>query len=102
LERAFAQSVLSTQYRLLIDIDSLVKADVGELYSALLKARQGGWISPNDAREECVWPRVADGDNIEPPVAGGKPAGSEDAPPSDDAGAKVARLPDRRTLRGPD
>lgn len=84
VESAFAQSVLSTQYRLRIDLDSLIKADITELYGALLKARQGGWLSPNDARSETGWPRVADSeaDALDPPASGGKPAsdGEEDSP----------------------
>jgi hypothetical protein len=27
------------------------------LYSALVRGRQGGWLSPNDCREEMGWPR---------------------------------------------
>lgn len=89
IERAFRQSVLGTGYALKIDLDSLIKADVGELYAALLKARQGGWISPNDAREETGWPRVDGGDSIEPPVAGGRPA---DALPPDDTTGKIVDI----------
>ena len=36
----------------------------GELYTALLKGRQGGWLSPNDCRAETGFPTVADGDDI--------------------------------------
>lgn len=92
IERAFSQTVLSSGYRLHIDLDSLVKADVAELYSALLKGRQGGWLSPNDARAETGFPAVVDGDSIEPPVAGGKPA--DDSLSND----KVAPLTPHRSL----
>lgn len=88
IERAFQQTVLSPQYRLQLDLDSLIRADVGELYSALLKARQGGWISPNDAREETGWPRVEGADSLEPPVAGGR--APSDAPPADDTSGDAA------------
>lgn len=85
IERAFSQTALSSGYRLHIDLDSLIKADIAELYGALLKGRQGGWLSPNDARAETGFPSVPDGDSIEPPVAGGRPA---DAP--DDRGKAVS------------
>ena len=44
IERAFRQTVLSSGYALRIDLDELVKSDTGELYTALLKGRQGGWL----------------------------------------------------------
>ena len=91
IERAFRQSVLSSGYMLRIDVDSLIKADIAELYGALLKARQGGWISPNDAREETGFPTVPGADSLEPPVSGGQPA---DPPPPADG--KVAPLFPRR------
>jgi hypothetical protein len=69
----------------------------------LLRGRQGGWLSPNDCRLELGSPRVPGGDGIEPPVAGGRPAG--DAPPSDSAppsdACKIARLDDHRGGRRP-
>lgn len=58
-----------------------MKADVAELYGALLRGRQGGWLSPNDCRDETGFPHVADGDSIEPPTAGGKPADDAAEPP---------------------
>jgi HK97 family phage portal protein len=93
LERAFRQTVLSSGYTLRFDLDTLIKADVSELYTALLKGRQGGWLSANDCREETGWPRVTGGDSIEPPVSGGKPAGDA---PSDGGGGKIARLDQHR------
>lgn len=106
LEAAFAQSVLSSGYALHIDADALVKADVAELYTSLLKGRQGGWLTPNDCRTETGFPTVAGGDDLAPPVSGGQPAsdGSGDtpsAPPLDDSApvddtSKVARLDHRR------
>jgi hypothetical protein len=33
----------------------------------LLRGRQGGWLSPNDCREEMGWPAVPGGDSIDPP-----------------------------------
>jgi len=74
LEAAFAQSVLSRGTALHFDVDALVKADIGELYTALLKGRQGGGLSPNDCRSETWFPTVANGNDIAPPVSGGLPA----------------------------
>ncbi|MGQ0582779.1 MAG: phage portal protein [Reyranella sp.] len=87
IERAFSQSVLGSGFALKIDLDSLIKADIAELYSALLKGRQGGWLTANDARAETGFPAVADGNDITPPVSGGQPA---DPPPP--AAGKVAPL----------
>jgi HK97 family phage portal protein len=112
LEAAFAQSVLSTSFALHFDVDALVKADIGELYTSLLKGRQGGWLTPNDCRSETGFQTVAGGDSLDPPVAGGLPAsdGSGDtpsAPPPDDSApvddaSKVAVLGDRRARHGGD
>jgi phage portal protein BeeE len=111
LEAAFAQSVLSSGYALHFDVDALVKADIGELYTSLLKGRQGGWLTPNDCRTETGFPTVADGDSLDPPVSGGLPSdGSGDtpsAPPPDDSApvddaSKVAVLGNRRARHGGD
>jgi hypothetical protein len=76
--------------------------------TALLRGRQGGWLSPNNCREETGWPRAPGGDSIQPPVAGGRPAGdggagddalASPAPSSDD---KIARLDERRVQHGND
>jgi hypothetical protein len=93
VEAAFQASVLAPQFQLCFDVESLAKADSETLYSALLRGRQGGWLSPNDAREETGWPRSNDptADSIEAPVAGGRAPGdvaTGDTPPSD----KIARL----------
>jgi hypothetical protein len=61
-------------------------------------------LSPNDVRAEEGWPASTDptADSIEPPAAGGKPAGeSADDPlwqpaPSPDDPAKVALLEQHR------
>jgi hypothetical protein len=66
---------------------------------------QSGVLSPNDIRVEESWLRSSDrtADSIEPPVAGGKPAGDAGAadepptpapPPSGDG--KIAHLSPRR------
>jgi HK97 family phage portal protein len=111
IEAAFAQSVLSSSFALRFDVDSLVKADISELYSSLLKARVGGWISPNDARSETGFPKVPGGDSLDPPVSGALPADTsgdtpttpepDDTAPVDDA-SKVARLDQRRALHASD
>jgi hypothetical protein len=109
IEAAFAQSVLSSGYRLHFDVDALIKADINDLYSALLKGRQGGWLSPNDCRSQTGFANISGGDDIAPPVAG-MPAGGagsasasppEPASPSDepDDESKVARLDQHRTFR---
>ena len=109
VQRAFAQSVLSTQCRLAIDLGDLLRADLEARGASWQRARQSGVLSPNDIRVEEGWPRSSDStaDSIEPPVAGGKPAadaGGADEPPtpalppSDDE--KIARLGDRRARRG--
>ncbi len=104
IERAFAMSVLSSQYRLHIDLGSLLRADPEQRWASWLRARQAGVLSPNDVRIEEGWPASSDPtpDSIEPPVAGGRPAdgaGEDSAspisptPPDNDEGAdKVARL----------
>ena len=50
------------------DVASLTKADSETLYGALLRGRQGGWLSPNDCRAETGWPASTDptADSIEP------------------------------------
>jgi HK97 family phage portal protein len=111
LEAAFAQSVLSSNFALRFDVDALVKADIGELYTSLLKGRQGGWLTPNDCRAETGFAALPEGNDLAPPVSGGLPSdGSGDTPttpppdevaPVDDA-SKVARLDQRRALHASD
>jgi HK97 family phage portal protein len=104
VESAFQATVLAPQYRLRFDIDSLVKADAETFYAALLRGRQGGWLSPNDCREETGWPRSTDptADSIEPPAMGGaRPVGAEGeqpppGPTGDGEADKIARLDQRR------
>jgi HK97 family phage portal protein len=102
VEAAFQASVLAPQYRLRFDVDSLAKADSETLYAALLRGRQGGWLSPNDAREETGWPRSSDStaDSIQPPAMGGaRPSteGGGDNPAAPEGeGDKIARLDQRR------
>jgi hypothetical protein len=89
--------VLQVQFRLNIDLGDPVRADpeVG----IVAAGAEVGVLSPNDIRVEEGWPRSSDptADSIEPPVAGGKPAGDatdEPAmplPPPDDA-EKIALL----------
>ena len=81
LERAFAQSVLSTQYRLVIDLGDLLRADPEARWASWQRARQAGVLSPNDVRREEGWPASSDptADSIEPPVSGGKPADQQSA-----------------------
>ena len=95
---AFSASVLSSQFRLRIDLGSLQRADTETLFGALLKGRQGGWLSPNDAREESGWPRVDGADDLAPPVSGGQPASDApaDTPAPADQGDKVADLDEHR------
>lgn len=78
IEAAFAQTILSRQYRLRLDIGALIKSDPEATANALSKYRAAGILSPNDARREIGYPAVADGDSIEPPVAGGKPVSATD------------------------
>jgi HK97 family phage portal protein len=111
LERAFAQSVLSTQYRLVIDLGDLLRADPEARWASWQRARQAGVLSPNDVRREEGWPASSDptADSIEPPISGGKPADATAdeppapaPPPADDGGDKIARLGDRRSRHGND
>lgn len=109
IERGFAQSVLSSQFRLVIDLGDLLRADPEARWASWQRARQSGILSPNEIRIEEGWPTSTDptADLIEPPISGGKPAGGADdspapaspAPPSDDSEGdtgKVAILGERR------
>jgi hypothetical protein len=55
-------------------IASLTRADAETLSAALLKGRQGGWLSASDCRDQTGFEAVPDGDDIAPPVSGGQPA----------------------------
>jgi HK97 family phage portal protein len=108
IEAAFAQSVLSSSFALHFDVDALIKSDISELYTALLKGRQGGWLTPNDARGQTGFSALPEGNDLAPPVSGGLPADGPDtpAPPEDQApvddASKVARLDQRRALHASD
>ena len=52
LQRAFAQSVMSAQYRLVIDLGDLLRADPETRWASWQRARQASVPSPNDALEE--------------------------------------------------
>ena len=83
---------------------SFLRADLEARWARWQRARQAGVLSPNDVRREEGWPASTDptADSIEPPVAGGKPAGeSSDDPLSQsrltaDEPAKVALLDQHR------
>jgi hypothetical protein len=99
----FAQSVLSSQYRLVIDLGDLLRADPEARWASWQRARQAGILSPNEVRAEEGWPASSDptANSIQPaPMGGAKPNGGDDAkpPPSNDEGEgdKIARLDQRR------
>jgi hypothetical protein len=104
-QRVFAQSVLSSQYRLVIDLGDLLRADPEARWASWQRARQAGVLSPNDVRRGEGWPASTHptANSIEPPAAGGKTAddsGDEPpkpAPPPLDDGDKIARPYDRRS-----
>jgi hypothetical protein len=50
LERAFQMSVLTSRYHLQLDLNALLKADPDAFAASLLKLRQGGMITANEAR----------------------------------------------------
>lgn len=102
VEAAFQSTVLGSQYRLKFDLGALTKADFEAYSAALLRGRQGGWLSPNDARAELGWPSVPGADSLDPPVSGGQPAATSDEPSADPAPTepppadKIARLDQHR------
>ena len=69
LQRAFHQSVLTTQFRLVIDLSDLLRADPEARWATWQRARQAGVLSPNDIRAEEDWPASTDptADSILPP-----------------------------------
>jgi len=77
IQRAFAMSVLGVQYRLVIDLGDLLRADPEARWASWQKARAAGVLSPNDVRVAEDWPASDDptADSIQPPVAGGRAAG---------------------------
>jgi hypothetical protein len=122
VQRAFSMSVPSRQYRLVIDLGDLLRADPEARWASWQRARAAGVLSPNDVRIEEGWPASSDetADSIQPPVAGGRPASvdagdgspvAEPAPPPTDgddnqaeadqaASGKIARLNARRAGHG--
>lgn len=83
LERAFQQSCLTSRVRLRFDLNALLKADPDAFAAALLKMRQGGYITANECRAMLGLPAHADGDTIIPPSVMSGNAGnaaSADAP----------------------
>ena len=107
LQRAFSQSVLSNEFRLVIDLNDLLRADPEARCASWQRARHAGMLSPNEIRLEEGWPASDDptADSIAPPVAGGRAADggageafaspSEPAPSSDNTD-KIARLDQHR------
>jgi hypothetical protein len=102
LQRAFRQSILSSQYRLVIDFGDLLRADPEARWASWQRARQAGVLSPNDVRLEKGWPASSDptADSIEPPTAGDKPVSDEERqakpPPNDNAEREIARISEHR------
>jgi HK97 family phage portal protein len=81
IERAFAQSVLSSSYQLSIDVNSLLKSDFDTFSTALGKYRAGGILTANECRAELGYPSRADGDSIVPPAVTSPASPAADTPP---------------------
>jgi phage portal protein BeeE len=100
LQRAFAQRVLSSQYRLVIDLGDLLRADPEARWASWQRARRAGVLSPNDVRLEEGWPHSNNptADSIAPPPAGGRPPGEANGggTPPPDEGGKIADLEEHR------
>jgi phage portal protein BeeE len=62
---------LSSQYRLIIDLGDLLRADPEARWASWQRARAAGVLSPNDVRREEGWPASNDptANSIEPPAA---------------------------------
>lgn len=54
-------------------VDSLLRADTAERFTAYVAARQAGWLSANEIRELENYPAVAGGDNVQQTPVGGAP-----------------------------
>jgi hypothetical protein len=82
-----------------VSFASAPKADVAELYGALLKARKAAGFHQTMRARKTGWPRVSGADSPAPPISGGKPAGDAEAEPPKPAptdGNKVARIGQHR------
>ena len=91
IERAFAQSVLSSAYELSIDVNSLLKSDFDTFSTALGEYRAGGILTANECRAELGYPTRADGDSITPPAV------TSPAAPTADT---TAEPPPKKALNG--
>jgi HK97 family phage portal protein len=83
IERAFQQSVLDPRYRFHIDLTALIKADPDAFAAALLKMRQGGFLTANEARAMLDLPPHPEGDSITPPSVMSAKDQRDDGPPVD-------------------
>lgn len=54
-------------------VDSLLRSNTAERYTAYVAARQAGWLSANEIRELENYPAVPDGDNVQQTPVGGAP-----------------------------
>lgn len=54
-------------------VDSLLRADTAERFTAYVAARQAGWLSANEIRELENYPAVDGGDNVQQTPVGGAP-----------------------------
>src|SRR5262245_11041399 len=104
LQRAFAQSVLSTQYRSIIDLGALLRADTPRSAGHRGSVTSGRILLPSEVRTEEGWPASSDStaDSIKLPAMGGAKPGEGDepkpAPTSDDDGEKTAHLDQHRAV----
>lgn len=92
LERAFQQFVLGPRYRLQLDLNALLKADPDAFAAALLKMRQGGYVTANECRAMLGLPGHPDGDSMTPPSV--IAASDQSKPPAD------TPPPDKSKLNG--
>lgn len=54
-------------------VDSLLRSNTAERYTAYVAARQAGWLSANEIRELENYPAVDGGDNVQQTPVGGAP-----------------------------
>ena len=88
IERAFPATVLGPEVRLHLDLNALLRADPGSVAKTLMLYRQGGIVTPNEARADLGYPARPDGDSIAPPLQGvvgtaEAQGASENEPPAD-------------------